>query len=232
MKTLSPLQEGLRAARANALPGLAIQGAALTLALAYFFIPSAHAQLDTLAAWKASGGLLSSAISTAFFGGLLPYLILIASPKTRKRTPLSHGLFYLVFWAYKGVEVDTFYQLQGWLFGPDSSVKVVFLRVCVDQFLYTAFWSAPISLLLFHWKEQGFPLKVPAHLSMPSLLTTLIRQRLPVAVISTWGVWIPTLAIVYSLPSPLHFPLFNLVLCFYVLLFNTVTARKTESGKG
>jgi hypothetical protein len=36
--------------------------------------------------------------------------------------------------------------------------------------------------------------------------------------ISNLGVWVPTVCIIYALPSALQLPLFNLVLCFFTLL--------------
>jgi hypothetical protein len=45
---------------------------------------------------------------------------------------------------------------------------------------------------------------------------------MPVMMVTTWLVWLPTTAIVYSLPSPLQIPLFNIALCFYVLLVTCV----------
>jgi TRAP-type C4-dicarboxylate transport system permease small subunit len=50
--------------------------------------------------------------------------------------------------------------------------------------------------------------------------------------LATWSVWIPLMAIIYSLPLPLQFPLFSLALTFWVLLLtymtNSFAARHTR----
>jgi hypothetical protein len=35
-------------------------------------------------------------------------------------------------------------------------------------------------------------------------------------------IWIPAVSIIYSMPNELQIPLFNLVLCFWVLLLNVL----------
>jgi hypothetical protein len=42
--------------------------------------------------------------------------------------------------------------------------------------------------------------------------------------VTNWLVWIPTLALVYSLPPALQFPLFAVVMCFFILII-TLLAR-------
>jgi len=43
--------------------------------------------------------------------------------------------------------------------------------------------------------------------------------------VATWAVWIPLMAIIYSLPAALQFPLFSLALTFWVLLLTYMTNR-------
>jgi hypothetical protein len=43
--------------------------------------------------------------------------------------------------------------------------------------------------------------------------------------LATWAVWIPLMAIIYSLPLALQFPLFGLALTFWVLLLTYMTNR-------
>jgi hypothetical protein len=51
---------------------------------------------------------------------------------------------------------------------------------------------------------------------------------LPV-LLGVWTVWIPVVTCVYALPSALQMPLFNIVLCFWSLLFVSITARQNRS---
>src|SRR5690349_12615704 len=64
-KPESAWRQSLAAARANFLPGLALQAAALALVLAYYFHPAAHAALDALAEQKLRHGWRFSLVSTA-----------------------------------------------------------------------------------------------------------------------------------------------------------------------
>jgi hypothetical protein len=41
-----------------------------------------------------------------------------------------------------------------------------------------------------------------------------------------WFLWIPVVCCVYALPLPLQMPLFNIVLCFWSMLFTHITARQ------
>ena len=55
------------------------------------------------------------------------------------------------------------------------------------------------------------------------------RHVLPV-LIAMWFLWIPVTACVYSLPATLQMPLFNVVLCFWSLLFAYITARQGQAA--
>jgi len=213
----------LEAARANLAPGLALQAFALTLVLAYYFHPSTHQSLDVLAAFKSRMGFRYSIVATAVFGGVIPSLFLRLNPRTRAVTPYSHILFYILIWAYRGFEVDLLYRVQGWLFGNEPSLSVIVKKVAADQLLYTPFWSATTTLLLYHWKDSGFRLSSLTDMNW----LRFQRENLPKALLATWVVWIPGVAIIYSLPAPLQIPLFNIVLCFFSLLYVTLT-RKQE----
>ena len=80
-------------------------------------------------------------------------------------------------------------------------------------------WAAPSQVLLFTWKDAGF--------SIAGMRAAFRRQpvvqRGLVVMFSTWVVWIPAVAIIYSLPSTLQVPLFNLVLCFWCLLMSFIS---------
>jgi hypothetical protein len=214
----NPWRQSLAAARANLIPGLALQAFALALLLAYWFHPPSHAAMDALAALKLRWGWRYSLFATALCGGLIPFLYLRSQAATRAATPASHGVFYLCFWAIKGVEVDWFYQVQGWLFGNGNGIGTIVSKVLVDQFCYSVIWSTPCALLVFFWKDAGFGLARLRELDW----TAFLRANMPKALIGLWGVWVPAVTIIYSLPPALQIPLFNIVLCFYALLFATL----------
>ena len=51
-----------------------------------------------------------------------------------------------------------------------------------------------------------------------SLDKRLFLLYLPTTIITNWLVWIPSVLLIYLMPPMLQIPLFNLVLCFFVLV--------------
>lgn len=217
-----PWRQTLIAIKANLIPGLILQAFALILVLAYYFNPTTQQALDILAEFKNRMGFRYSIPATAFFGGVIPSLFLRLNPRTRISTPYSHVYFYILFWAYKGFEVDQFYQFQGWIFGNENSIQIIFKKVVVDQFIYTALYSAPAAIVIYYWKDSGFRFSSLKELAWIEFQ----KKNLPKALLTTWVVWIPSVAIIYSLPASLQIPLFNIVLCFYSFLYITLMSPK------
>ena len=175
--------------------------------------------LDVIGATKQRVGYPFSAISTALFGGVIPYLVLLATGRLGRGQRALEFLFYVGFWTWKGVEVDAFYRLQAHLFGNGASAAVIAKKAIVDQFLYNPLWAGPTQIGFFLWKDSGFSLaRLRRQLSDRSF-----AQRMLVVLMSSWVVWIPAVAIIYSLPTSLQIPLFNLVLCFWCLLLTSVS---------
>lgn len=217
-----PIREGLVAARQNLVPGLVLQAFALAVVLAYYLVPAASPVFAALARWKSQGGFLYSAVATALFGGLIPFFYLRLNPATRASTPWAFLAFYLVFWAYRGVEVDALYRLQAWLFGNGNAVSTIVPKVLVDQFVYNVLWAGPLQIVAYHFMNSGYSPRAFSGYDWRAFFF----QRLPTTLISVWGVWIPMVTIIYCLPPDLQIPLFNIVLCFWVLLITALTRPK------
>ena len=210
----------------NALPGLALWILALLLVLADRTLPSAHAVFQSVGMWKGRYGLAFSATTTALFGGVVPFLLLLVTGRIRRHRLATELAFYVLFWAYKGVEVDLFYRLQSHWFGEHASPGTIVRKVLVDQFVYNPIWAAPTSALAFRWKESSFSWR-----AMKSRLGfDFMTFSVPVTLMSTWAVWIPAVAIIYCLPAPLQIPLFNLVLCFWVLVLSFISKRPADDA--
>jgi hypothetical protein len=45
---------------------------------------------------------------------------------------------------------------------------------------------------------------------------------------ANWGVWIPVVSILYSLPLPLQIPLFGLALSLWVMIYTWMSERRIE----
>ena len=140
---------GIEGMKRNILPGLALQAFALVLVLSYYFLPAAHQGFETVASWKVRYGYLYSSIATAIFGGLIPFTYLALTGKIRREVLFAEFLFYVLFWAYRGIEVDFLYRLQDFLFGNHVSVSVIARKAAVDQFIYNPLWAAPLQTLFF-----------------------------------------------------------------------------------
>jgi hypothetical protein len=215
---LEPCWRGMRF---NLRPGLVLQAFALAIVCGYFWSPGVQSALDVVGALKLRYGYAYSAVATCIFGGLIPYAVLSFAgrvPHERRYAELS---FYALLWLWKGVEVDALYRAQGLWFGEGSSVGTIAMKTIVDQFGYVPLWAAPSQVLLFTWKDAGFSLAG----TRAAFARQSFTQRVLVVMFSTWVVWIPAVAIVYSLPSALQIPLFNLVLCFWCLLMSFISRQ-------
>ncbi len=227
------LQTGLRSARENALPGLILWVFAAALVAGYWLLQPVHDALGVLGRVKAESGYAYSAIATGIFGGFIPFLWRFARGGKRARETGTRlwnvkawvaALFLTLFWAYKGVEIDFFYRLQAAIFGNGSALKVLVPKVLVDQFVYNVLWAGWIQLLGYWWLENGLR---PSALVDRAFWGT-IGPRLVTILISTWGVWIPMVCIIYSMPAELQVPLFNIALCFWSLMLASITTEEKK----
>jgi len=218
---------GLHAARENLVPGLIVQSAMLALGLAYYFCESVRVGLGHLAALKEAWGFGFSFVSSALAGGLMPEILLVAVFQRGRveRKNLENLLFGLLFWGLQGMIVDAFYRGQAWVFGAQTDFLTIAKKVVVDQFFFTAFLTTPWSQACYEWKNHGY--------RFSGFRRTLTRryyaQETFPAVVAAWGVWIPLVCIIYSLPSTLQVPIFSLALTFWVMIFTWINRH---GGKG
>lgn len=167
-------------------------------------------------------GFAYSFYATALFGGVIPFIYLwLARQIEPDRNAFGLLLFHSIFWGYKGIEVDCFYRLQGVLFGYDNNWQTVVLKTLVDQFIYTVFWATPTVVIGLMWADYRYSFRACRHL----INREFFRIRIPAIILSNWLVWFPAIAIVYVMPKDLQIPLFNLVLCFWVLLLSVLNGK-------
>jgi len=209
--------------RANLLPGLILQAFAVTVVIGYFRVEAVAHALDVLGVLKHEWGYVYSALATALFGGLIPFLTLFALRRIPRGRESRELAFYVAFWIWKGVEVDALYRGQAWLFGSSGDATVVTAKVAVDQLLYNPLWAAPTQVVCFLWKDSGFSLVGLRR----SLAERTLARRSATILFSSWSVWIPAVTFIYSMPAPLQIPLFNLVLCFWCLLLTFISRETT-----
>jgi hypothetical protein len=215
---LALLQPCIRGMRQNLIPGFVLQLVALSLVVAYGHCDSVRAWLTFIGDAKERFGFEFSALSTAVFGGGLPFFVLLLSGRVAARHRIKVLCFYIGFWMWKGIEVDAFYRAQAYAFGNAATFAIIAKKTVVDQFIYNPLWAGPTQVLFFLWKDSDFAIpEVQRRLRAESLL-----RRIVVVLVSSWVVWIPTVVIVYALPAALQIPMFNLVICFWSLLLTSV----------
>jgi len=205
------IQQGLKQ---NFIPGLTLWFVGLGLVGTYYLVESVRPLFLQIIAWKQDYGYIYSAFSTALFGGLLPFVFMRLAGRGGRGSLSLCGLIFVVYWALRGIDVDAFYRLQAIIFGNGVDWLTILCKVLVDQFVYCVFWATPITALFYAWMDTGFSVKRFRREKSWSEILDLIL----IFTVSTWMVWIPGTAIIYSLPSPLQIPLFNLTLCFFVIL--------------
>ena len=219
-----PLLIGLQAARANFVPGLIVQLAMAAVVLAYYFCEPARVWLAHLAEIKARWGYGFSFVSGAVAGGVLPELLtIVVFQRGRVRWENAGNLLFgILYWGSQGVVVDGLYRLQAVMFGSHVDFSTVVKKVLVDQFVYNPLYAAPVGLAAYAWKNQGYRLA-----GMGRVFTgRFYKERTLPALVATWGVWIPLVSMIYSLPTLLQIPLFSLALTFWVLLFAWINRQR------
>ncbi len=221
MKSDKPWTIGLRAAKANLIPGIVIQILALCVLILFYYYEPATNFFNKIAFLKTETGLIFATISTMVFGGLIPFVYLKIQDKT---IPWAHLLFYLGFWAYKGTEVDLLYKFQDFIWQTNSEYLNLLMKVFFDQFVYNPILGSTTVVILYNWKDENFNfIKIRQSLSL-----NFYRHKIFPMLISTWGFWIPSVLVIYMLPYALQIPLFNLVQCLFTLLIASITKGENK----
>lgn len=219
----SSLALGWEAAKANALPASILQVLMLCLLLAYYFSPAASHALNRLAHYKETHGLVFVIGAAVIAGALVPevFVVVFFQHAQPQLANLRNLLFTIPVWAIDGVIVDQLYRSEANWFGHAAAVSTVMAKVCFDMLVYNPFFAVPFELLAYEWKISGFSLApLRAVLKWPHY-----RDKIIPTLVATWAVWIPLLAVIYSVPLSLQFPLFSIALIFWVLLLTYMTNR-------
>lgn len=214
------LKNGLAAAKKNIGPGILLQSFALILVLLYYFHAPTHQWLLKIPKIRQQMGVSFSILVAALTGGLIPFLFMVVRRDIVRGRYLANLLFMLGFWGMNGLIVSFFYEGQAAMFGTQIDFPTIFKKVCMDQFVYNPVWGVPWTLSAMYWKHSDFSFRTAkARFSRAQLTRDMISVLL-----ATWTVWLPTVAIMYSLPLALQFPLVCIVSCLWSLLLTTLSA--------
>ena len=219
----TPLMLGWEAARANARPALIIQALMLALAVTFYTNSAVADALGDLAEYKHAHGLIFVIVASVIAGAVIPetFLIVFFQRGRPQRVNLRNLAFTIPVWGFDGSLVDLLYRSEAHLLGDIATLPVVAGKILIDQFGYNVFFAAPFGVLTYEWKNSGISLQ-----PVRDLFTWRhYRGKILPTLVATWAVWIPLMAIIYSLPLALQFPLFALALSFWVLLLTYMTNR-------
>jgi hypothetical protein len=214
---------GWEAARANAKPALIIQAIMLALAIAFYANSTIAAALRNLAEFKRAQGAIFVVCASVLAGAILPeiFLVLFFQRGRPQRANLRNLAFTIPVWGFDGSLVDLLYRVEAHWLGDVATLSVVLGKICIDQFGYNVLFAAPFGVLTYEWKNSGVSVR-----PLRDLFTwPHYRDKIFPTLLATWAVWIPLMAIIYSLPLALQFPLFGLALSFWVLLLTYMTNR-------
>lgn len=219
-----PWAAGLRAARANLVPGFIVQVIMLTLLLGYYFYPPTTAFLNKLASLKEQWGYGYTLIASILAGALIPEIMRVLVFQRGKigRANFGNLAFASFFWAWSGMVVDFFYRQQVAWFGAEVTFGVVATKVLIDQFIFNPLYAAPVSSWAYDWKSLGYPLRGIGQFFTIGYYRRVILPTL----VATWGVWIPVVTILYSLPPLLQIPLFALALSLWVMIYTWMSEQR------
>lgn len=222
----APWVAGMRAAKANLVPGLIVQIAMLAVVLGYYFYPPTRGWLDFMARLKAEWGFVYSAGAAVIAGALLPELLkIVVFQKGRVEKSNAVNLIYTIpFWGIMAITVDVLYRLQGIWFGTDVTFAVVVKKVLFDQFVFSPWFSGPLSVWFYDFKNNGRNATPPREF----FSWGYYREKVLPVMIATWCVWIPVVSLLYSLPALLQIPVYILALTLWVMIFTWMNEGEGE----
>lgn len=194
----------------------------ITLVTTYYQVPSVAAVWESIGAFKLRWSYAFSLASTVFAAAVFPFCIQAIQGTLPARGRWKRLALLILFWGYRGMEIDLFYRFQGFLFGHGNDAATLITKVAFDQFVFSPIWFVPTYLIALRWIDLGASWK----LTRASLDREFWTRTCPTVLFTNWIVWIPALALVYSLPAALQFPLFSVVMCFFILIVTLLAGRK------
>ncbi len=227
MNLRTACQTGLRAARANLLPGLLLQALMLCFLAAYLLHDGTHAFLTRVGEVRQELSYGFSLATYILSGALFPELLRIGFFQ-KGRPHLANFWNFLTaapLWAALGMLVDFFYRCQNEWFGTGNTWQIMAAKVLVDQFLYSPFLANPITNAYLAFRASG----LNAATAREVFSWNFFVEKMVPTQIAGWAIWIPGVCLVYFMPPLLQLPTAVLIQCFWVLLLTTLHER--ESAK-
>jgi len=205
---------GARAAKSNMLPAFILQAAAVSLLVAYRCSPSFRGVLDVVAELQKQYGIIFAMLVRTFFSGLIPIVFQIVIPSLRPVKIWRALWFSLFWWSFQGVLVYLFYGFQAIMFGSGTGWQSVVPKVLFDMLIYTTLIGCPSNSIAHIWLDMDCSWKGLKSVMGHGWYNRIVLPNL----IPAWALWIPGVAVVYSLPDALQVHMASLIGCFWALL--------------
>jgi hypothetical protein len=207
--------------RQNRMPCVLLNVLVVALVSSYFYLPSVASAWQAVGEFKTHWSFGFSFASTVLAAVIMPTAVQWVMGTLPAKGRKKRIGFLMLFWGYRGMEIDLFFDLQSWLFGNGNDAATLIKKVVVDQFIASPIWFVPTYVIALRWVDQaGSWSRLRASLNRNFWLRTC-----PTMLLTNWLVWIPAVALIYSLPAPLQFPLFSIVMTFFILVA-TLMARE------
>ncbi len=209
--------KGFAAFKQNSLGMVSVLVIGLVLLLGFTYVPSIHEAFNQLAAWKTKLGLFYPILAMGLVAGLFPIVLNLVL--NQQMPHFRVWVLALIYWPYRGVEIDLLYKGLGKHLGNGTDLATVLLKMSLDMGIYVPFFSLPLYVLIFAWQEHENPIE---------LLKTKafwLDRYLP-GVLANWLLWIPAVAIIYSLPPGLQLPLQNLFMVIWLFIIAVIAKAK------
>ena len=229
MPGATPWQIGVRAARANLVPGLVLQAAAVAFVVAYYFSPAFHALLQYLVNWQDRYGIVFTVLTRVVFNGMVPAAFCALVPGLHVRRPWAALLFGMAWWGFMGANTHVFYALQARGWGAEASLPVVLAKTATDMLVYSPFYASPLVAVAHLWQDQNYSFRATRLLLGPGWYRRIVLPNQ----VPGWTFWAPCLLVLYALPTALQMPMSALLGCFWALMCLQIALRTpAAAGQG
>jgi hypothetical protein len=208
--------------RQNRVPCVLLNLVVIALVASYYLMPSVAGIWQAVGELKVRWSYAFSWASTISAAVVLPSLVQWWRGVLPVEGRGKRVMLLALFWGYRGMEIDLFYRVMGWFYGQGRDATTLIKKVATDQFLMSPLWFVPTYLIALRWVDHGGSIsRTRASLNRDFWLHTC-----PTVLVTNWLIWVPTLALVYSLPPALQFPLFAVVMTFFILLVTLMASER------
>ena len=146
MTLLHALMVGVRAAKANFLPGVLLQGIMACVLSLYLFHDGSRAFFLLVGESRQELGVVFAMVSYTFSGALLPEImrVLLFQRGRVDAGNLQRFVTLAPLWIFMATAVDYFYTAQNEWFGFGNGFSTVATKVLVYQLLYSPLFATPV----------------------------------------------------------------------------------------